>query len=331
VVSAVTVKKSPGFKFDGFMKGMVIAVVLAFLWPTPGAHGGALHPELLNKVGVALVFFLNGLSLSLPAMRAGAASWRAHLLIQGATFVLFPLIGVAGVWASHGLVPHDLQLGFFYLCALPSTVSSSVALTVAARGNVPVAVFNATLSSLIGVLVTPMWMGWMLGQAGIEFPIGPVIRDLVLWVLVPLVAGQLARPWLGEWAAKHKSRLQWVDRGTILMLIYTSFADSVVQGVWTRFGVMTVVGTALATLVLFIVVMLVVRALARLIGLSDADRVAAIFCGSKKTLASGVPMAQMIFGTNPALGLILMPLMLYHPLQLAIGGVLAQRWGGRTG
>ncbi|HVJ26057.1 MAG TPA: bile acid:sodium symporter, partial [Vicinamibacterales bacterium] len=119
--------------------------------------------------------------------------------------------------------------------------------------------------------------------------------------------------------------------GTILLLIYTSFADSVVQGVWTRFGVMTVVGTALATLVLFIVVMLVVRALARLIGLSDADRVAAIFCGSKKTLASGVPMAQMIFGTNPALGLILMPLMLYHPLQLAIGGVLAQRWGGRTG
>jgi len=320
------VKRSIGFKFDGFMKGMLAAVVLAFLWPAPGAHGGALHAELLNKLGVAVVFFLNGLALSLPAMRAGATRWRAHLLIQGSTFVLFPLIGVAGVWATRGLVPHDLQLGFFYLCALPSTVSSSVALTVAARGNVPVAVFNATLSSLIGVVVTPLWMGWVLGQAGIEFPVGPVVRDLLLWVLLPLVAGQLARPALGAWAAANKARLQWVDRGTILMLIYTSFADSVVQGVWTRYGVGTVLGTAVGTLVLFTVVMLVVRALANAIGLSTPDRVAAIFCGSKKTLATGVPMAQMIFGTNPALGLILMPLMLYHPLQLAIGGVLAQRW-----
>jgi len=316
----------PRVRFDGFMKGMVAAVLLAFLWPAPGAHGGFLHPELLTKVGVALVFFLNGLSLSLPAMRAGAASWRAHLLIQGSTFGLFPLIGVVGVWALQGVVPHDLQLGFFYLCALPSTVSSSVALTAAARGSVPVAVFNATLSSLIGVVVTPMWMGWMLGQAGVAFPIGPVVRDLALWVLLPLVAGQLARPPLGAWAARHKARLQWVDRGTILMLIYTSFADSVVQGVWSRFGVATLVGTALGTLVLFGTVFWCVRAMARAMNLSAADRVAAIFCGSKKTLATGVPMAQMIFGAHPALGLILLPLMLYHALQLAIGGVLAQRW-----
>jgi sodium/bile acid cotransporter 7 len=235
------------------------------------------------------------------------------------------------VWALHGVVPHDLQLGFFYLCALPSTVSSSVALTVAARGSVPVAVFNATLSSLLGVVATPLWMGWMLGQAGIAFPIGPVMRDLLLWVLLPLLAGQVARPLLGAWAARHKARLQWVDRGTILLLIYTSFADSVVQGVWSRFGWLTLAGTLLGALVLFGLVFWCVRGLARVIGLSEGDRVAAIFCGSKKTLATGVPMAQMIFGANPALGLILMPLMLYHPLQLAIGGVLAQRWAGARG
>lgn len=318
--------KAGGFKFDGFMKGMVAAVVLAFLWPAPGAAGGALHAELLNKLGVAVVFFLNGLSLSLPAMRAGAAQWRAHLLIQLSTFVLFPLIGVVGIWATRGHVPADLQMGFFYLCALPSTVSSSVALTAAARGNVPVAVFNATLSSLIGVVVTPLWMGWVLGRTGVEFPIGPVVMDLVIWVLLPLVAGQLARPALGGWAAAHKARLQWVDRGTILMLIYTSFADSVVQGVWSRYGVLTVVWTGLSALVLFAIVMVTVRALSGAIGLSPPERIAAIFCGSKKTLAAGVPMAHMIFGTNPALGLILMPLMLYHPLQLALCGVLAQRW-----
>jgi sodium/bile acid cotransporter 7 len=132
------------FKFDWFMKGMLIAVALGFVWPAPGAHGGFLQPEWLNRIGVAMVFFLNGLGLSLAAMRDGALRWRAHLLIQSSTFVLFPLLGVAILALTKHWLSPELQLGFFYLCALPSTVSSSVALTVAARGNVPVAVFNAT-------------------------------------------------------------------------------------------------------------------------------------------------------------------------------------------
>jgi len=317
------------FKFDWFMKGMVLVAVLAFIYPAAGAHGGWLHPEVLNKVGVALIFFLNGLSLSFASLHEGTLKWRVHLLVQLTTFGVFPLIGLGLMKLTGGFVSHDLQLGFFYLCALPSTVSSSVALTSAARGNVPVAVFNATLSSLIGVLLTPMWLGFVIGKTGAAFPIGDVILDLVVWLILPLVLGQLLRPLLGKWAHRHKKRLALVDRVTILILVYTSFADSVAQGVWSHYGVAALVETLVGTALLFGVVLAALIWVSRAFGMSIEDRIAAVFCGSKKTLASGVPMAQLIFGSNPALGLILLPIMIYHPLQLAVGGLLAQRWAER--
>jgi len=317
------------FKFDWFLKGMLVAVALAFLWPAPGAKGGFLYPELLNKIGIALVFFLNGLGLSLASLKDGALRWKVHLLIQSSTFLIFPVLGWLLLKASGGWVSADLQTGFFYLCALPSTVSSSVALTVAARGNVPVAVFNATLSSLIGVVLTPLWMAWILGRSGTGFAIGPVILDLLIWVVLPLVSGQLARPVLGTWASHNKSRIQVVDRLTILTLVYTSFADSVQQGIWSNYGPIVLLETLLGSILLFVCVLALTRAFSRFLGLPVEDKIAAVFCGSKKTLASGVPMAHLIFGANPALGLILMPIMLYHPLQLAVGGVLAQRWAER--
>jgi sodium/bile acid cotransporter 7 len=319
------------FKFDWFLKGMIVVVGLAFLWPAPGAHGGFLHPELLNKIGIALIFFLNGLGLSLLALRDGALRWQVHLLIQLSTFLIFPLLGWGLIKITGGWMSADLQTGFFYLCALPSTVSSSVALTVAARGNVPVAVFNATLSSLIGVVLTPLWMALILGHSGNNFAVGPVIMELLLWLVLPLALGQLARPLLSGWASRNRTRVQMVDRLTILVLIYTSFSDSVQQGIWSHYGSIVVVETIVGTGVLFFIVLLITRALSNLLGLPTEDRIAAVFCGSKKTLASGVPMAHLIFGANPALGLILMPIMIYHPLQLAVGGVMAQHWGSREG
>ena len=320
------------FKFDWFMKGMLIAVALAFLWPAPGAEGGFLHPELLNKIGVALVFYLNGLGLSLAALKDGALRWRAHILVQACTFLLFPLLGMAGLKLAGDWLSPDLQVGFFYLCALPSTVSSSVALTIAAGGNVAVAVFNATLSSLIGVLLTPMWMAWILNQAGGNFDVVPVIIDLLIWVVLPLVLGQCSRPLLAAWAARHKSRIQIVDRLTILVLVYTSFADTVKQGVWSHNSALVLVETIVGCALLFAIVLLTTRWLARVFAMPESDAIAVIFCGTKKTLASGVPMAALIFGANPAIGIILLPIMIYHPLQLAVGGVLAQHWAaGKKG
>ncbi|MCC7424559.1 MAG: bile acid:sodium symporter [Planctomycetaceae bacterium] len=316
-------------KFDWFLTGMVVAVFLAWLLPTPGARGGWLHPELLTKGGVALIFFLHGVALSFSAMRAGALNIRLHLVVQACTYLLFPLIGWGIVKAGAGELDESLLLGFFYLCALPSTVSSSVAMTAAARGNVPAAVFNATLSSLLGVVLTPLWMRLVTGTGESSHSLGKVILDLVLWLVLPLAVGQISRPLLAGWAARNKRFIHFADRLTILMLVYTSFCDSMVEGIWTNSGTRALVATLLGTTALFYVVFLATGRICNALSFNAEDRIAAVFCGSKKSLATGVPMAQLMFGTNPGLGLILLPIMIYHPLQLFICGVLATRWSKR--
>jgi len=315
------------FKPDWFLLGMVAATALAWAFPEPGASGGWLHPELLTKLGVALIFFLHGVALSFRALRAGALNWRLHLLVQACTFLLFPLIGLALDAALNGHAADELKLGLFFLCALPSTVSSSVAMTAAARGNVAGAVFNATLSSLIGIFLTPLWIAWIMKTSGHAQPIGPVILDLLRWLVLPLAIGQMLRPWLGAFVARHKSGITVVDRLTILLLVYTSFCDSFQQHIWSARGPAQIAVIVLVCAALFALVMLLTSAAARALAFPRDDRIAAIFCGSKKTLASGVPMAKLIFGAHPAMGMILLPIMIYHPLQLVICGVLAQRWG----
>jgi solute carrier family 10 (sodium/bile acid cotransporter), member 7 len=314
---------------DWFLLGMGVAVGLAWLLPAPGARGGSLRPELLNKLGVSLIFFLHGLTLSFTALAAGTRKWRLHLLVQSCTFLVFPLLGLLLWQLTEGRVDPSLRTGLFFLCALPSTVSSSVALTATARGDVPAAVFNATLSSLLGVLLTPLWLQLVLGASGHALPLGRVVLDLVLWLVLPLGVGQAFRPWLGMLAARHKPRIGVLDRLTILLLVYTSFCDSVQAGVWNQ-GLAPVAISAAASVALLAVTMLVVWLLSRAFHFPIQDRITALFCGSKKTLASGVPMARLIFGAAPGLALILLPIMLYHPLQLLVGGGLAARLARRA-
>lgn len=317
-------------RIDGFLAGMVAAVALAWLVPGPGAAGGSLHPELLTKLGVALIFFLHGVALSFSALKAGTLRWPLHLVVQASTFLLFPLLGFVFLAATGRWLDPDLRLGVFYLCVLPSTVSSSVAMTAAARGNVPAAVFNATLSSLIGVFLTPLWIRAMVSGATQSVPLVKVMLDLVLWLVLPLVVGQLIRPWLGAWASRNKKTINLVDRGTILLLVYTSFCDSMKTGVWSSHGFAPLAITMLGTLALFGIVMILVKNVSDALHFSTEDKIAAMFCGSKKTLASGVPMAHLIFGTSSRLSLILLPIMIYHPLQLIICGFLAGRWAKRV-
>jgi sodium/bile acid cotransporter 7 len=317
-------------KPDWFLLGMVAVTVLAWAFPEPGAAGGWMHPELLTKAGVALLFFLHGVMLAFAALRAGALNWRLHLFVQACTFGVFPLLGFAFNALFKDYIATEQQLGFFYLCALPSTVSSSIAMTAAARGNVAGAVFNATLSSLIGVVATPLWVATVMKTTGQTQPLGPVILDLLCWLVLPLALGQLCRPLLGEWLGRHKAGVHFTDRATILLLVYTSMCDSFQKGVWSLLGPGPLVLVGVMCALLFALVMALTAWVADALGFSREDKVAAIFCGSKKTLASGVPMAKLIFGAHPAIGLILLPIMIYHPLQLVVCGVLAQRWGRKA-
>lgn len=314
-------------KLDWFLSGMVIAIVLAALFPLPGAEGGWLHPELLTKAGIALVFFLNGALLSFAALKDGILRWRLHLIIQGATFLLFPAIGLIFLLVAGRFINADLRLGLFYLCVIPSTVSSSVAMTAAAKGNVPVAVFNATASSLIGIVVTPLWMSLLLKTSGQHLDVLHVFMDLTLWLVLPLVLGQLARPLIGAWLTAHKPLTQVADRGTILILVYTSFCDSFARHIWSRTSPGNLVLVIAATLGLFFLVLGLLWWLCDRTGIARAFRSAVVFCGTKKSLAAGVPMAHLIFFAHPAsLGLILLPIMVYHPLQLLICTPLAAKW-----
>lgn len=322
-------KPKPKFKFDWFLTGLLLAVFLAWLFPGPGAKDGWMHAGLLNKMGVALIFFLHGVALSFQALKAGTLRWPLHLVVQCTTYLIFPVLGLLLYVLLAGHINEDLRLGYFYLCALPSAISSSVAMTAAARGNVPAAVFNATLSSLIGVFITPLWVGLLLKTGGQTLPLGKVILDLVMWLILPLVLGQIFRPWLGEFVHRHKKGVHFVDRMTILLLVYTSFCESMKQGVWAGQGVLTVVLTVSAAASIFSVIMWIAGMISDRMKLPVEDRITAIFCGSKKSLAAGVPMAQLMFAAHQGLALILLPIMVYHSVQLIICGWLAGRWAQR--
>jgi sodium/bile acid cotransporter 7 len=217
-------------------------------------------------------------------------------------------------------------VGFLFLCVLPTTLSTAIVFTTVAGGNVAGAIFNATLSNLLGIVLTPLWTGWLLHAGGRALPLGPVILEIVLLLLVPLAAGQALRPWLRRWADPRRTRLAGVNSGIVLFIVYAAFANSVQARVWERYGLPSALLAATGVVLLFAVVMVAVRLTIRAARLGDADASAALFCASQKTLAAGVPMAQLIFGAHPGLGLILLPVMLYHPLQLMVHGMIAVRW-----
>ncbi|ANH68512.1 bile acid:sodium symporter family protein [Mitsuaria sp. 7] len=317
------------FRKEWFLLALVGAVALASFWPELGRSGGLLRLEVVSNWGVALVFFLTGLGLSAAALRDGALKWKVHVLVQLSTYALFPLLwwGFSALFSRW--LPQDLALGFAYLCALPSTISSSVAMTVLARGNVPAAIFNASVSSLLGIVLTPLLVALMAGTSGATLPFGEAVWKLTQLLLLPLVAGQLLRPVLLGFYTRYKSKITLIDRWVIILLVLSAFSDSVASGLWRDHGAELLVKAALGAALFLAVVIVLSRLAARAMGLSVEDEIAAVFCGSKKTLASGVPMAKLLFGAHPAVGVIVLPIMFYHQLQLILCSWLAQRYASR--
>jgi sodium/bile acid cotransporter 7 len=311
---------------DWFLRSMVLALLIASLFPDIGRSGGLLHLEAFIDVGIALVFFLHGIGIPTEQLRAGLANWRLHVVVQAFTFGVFPLLFLALRPALAAWLPPMLVLGFFYLCALPSTITSSVALTGAARGNVPAAIFNATASSLIGIVLTPFLVSFMASTSGAQLSYRDAVVDIASLLLLPFVIGQLLHPWLGPRLAPWKQYTSLFDRGVVVLLVFASFSDSVAAGLWSQHGPSLLLLTLGGVALLLAVVLVLTTATARLLGFSREDEVVAVFCGSKKTLAAGVPMAKVLFGAHPGLGLIVLPIMFYHQLQLVACAALAQRY-----
>jgi len=314
---------------DWFLCGMVLATVLAYFFPGFGANGGGMHAEWVINIGVFVVFFLHGVNLSSEQIKHGLKNWRLHIMVQAFTFVVFPVIWLICNKAFGSYVPALLMLGFLYLCALPSTISSSVALTGSAGGNVPAAILNASMSSVFGIFMTPWLVSLVIGTGSGGIDLGPTLLKLSLMLLLPLVLGQLLRPLIGKFFAKHKKYTNLIDKIVILLLVYAAFCNSMVSGLWQTQGNSVIAMAFIGSAVLLVVILLLTTGTARLLKFNHADKVAAVFCATKKSLAAGAPMAALIFGNNPALGLILLPIMIYHPLQLIVCSVMAENYANR--
>ncbi|MEV6226302.1 bile acid:sodium symporter family protein [Saccharopolyspora shandongensis] len=307
---------------DPYVVALLLVAAVAALAPVRGEP--ALVLDQAVKAAIGFLFFLYGARLSTTAAWDGLRKWKLHGTALATTFVLFPLLGLACSVLVPAVLPQSLYAGVLFLCLLPSTVQSAITFTSLAGGNVPAAICGSSFSNLLGVLVTPLLVGLLMtgGNGGFT---GQGARDIVLLLLVPFCVGQVLRPVVGECIRRHAKVLGLLDRGVILAVVYVAFSGGTVSGVWQQLspagiGVLVVVDGALLAAALVGTALL-----ARWCGFSRADRVVLVFCGSNKSLASGLPMASVLFGGAEA-GLVVLPLMIYHQMQLIGCAWLARRF-----
>ncbi len=314
------------FAPDHFTTALVGTVVLASVLPASGAMGGVL--EVATTGVVSLLFFLHGAKLSRQAILAGLGHWRLHLCIFAATFALFPLLGWALRPVLQPLVTPEMYLGVLFLCTLPATVQSAIAFTAMARGNMPAAVCSASASTLMGIVVTPVLVGLLLGRSGDGGSLWGAISRISLQLLLPFIVGHLLRPVIGGFIQRHARRVKLVDQGSILLVVYSAFSAAVVSGLWQQTPLPALAGLLVLCSVLLALVLAITTWAARGLGFSKEDEITLVFCGSKKSLLSGVPMAKVLFASS-TVGAIVLPLMIFHQLQLMVCAVLAQRYARR--
>jgi sodium/bile acid cotransporter 7 len=310
---------------DPYIVALLATVGLAALLPASGVTARVVAAA--GDVAIVLLFFLHGAKLSRDAIWAGIGHWRLHLLVLASTYILFPLMGL-GIAAVPGL-PSGLAMGLLFLTLLPSTVQSSIAFTAMARGNVAAAVCSASLSNLIGIVLTPLLVGLLIGQAGLGSTY-TAVQKIALQLLLPFIVGHLARPVIGGFVARQKAALSYVDRGSILLIVYSAFSAAVIEGLWGQVTWPVIVTIMALCSIMLAIALCTTWYLGLRVGLDRQDLVVLLFCGSKKSLASGVPMAGLLF--PPAmLGAIMLPLMIFHQMQLIACSFIAQRLAAGDG
>ncbi|MFD2513358.1 bile acid:sodium symporter family protein [Pontibacter locisalis] len=299
-------------------------ILFAYLWPQIGLDREPISLGDVANYGVSAIFFFYGLRLSPEKLKAGLSSWRLHLVVQLSTFVLFPLLILSLHPFFEGGNKELLWLGTFYLAALPSTVSSSVVMVSIAGGNIPAAIFNASISSLMGIFITPLWMGLFLTSSTESFDLGSIMGKLILQVLMPVIVGILLHRYWGGFAERNKSRLRVFDQVIILLIVYTSFSESFARKMFSGYSFIDILALGAAMVALFFLVYGVIHAISSVLGFNREDRITAIFCGSKKSLVHGTVMSKVLFPDANMVGIILLPIMLYHALQLLAASVISQ-------
>jgi sodium/bile acid cotransporter 7 len=310
---------------DRFTLALLASAIGATLVPATGAAAPIL--KIVISVSIALLFFLQGARLSRKAIVDGIIHWRLHLTVFAATFILFPILGLLLSKSLQSVLAPSIALGVLYLCLLPSTIQSSITFTSIAHGNVAAAVCSASASNVLGVFLTPLLMSVLMNTQG-SIPLS-AIGSVVLQLLVPFIVGHLARPWIRHWVERQRTLTGIVDRGAILLVVYYAFGEAVLNGLWHQLAPRDLVILLMLNCVLLAAVLVIVTGASRLLGFSRPDEIAIVFCGSKKSLGSGVPIASILF---PAamIGAVILPLMLFHQIQLMVCAVLARAYASRA-
>ncbi|OKP03296.1 bile acid:sodium symporter family protein [Xenorhabdus eapokensis] len=315
-------------RIDPFLVTLITVVIIASFFPCEGeAKKGFQH---LTTAAIALLFFMHGAKLSRNAILAGIGHWRLHLVIFTSTFILFPILGMGLSFIVPEWMSPTVYMGFLYLCALPATVQSAIAFTSVAGGNVAAAICSASASSLLGVFLSPLLVGFLIQthEGGAQTDTWKAIKDIILQLMVPFIVGHLSRPLIAGWVEKHKKLVNMTDRSSILLVVYVAFSEAVVEGIWHKIDTYSLLMIGIVCCVLLAIVLIINVYSSRLLGFGKDDEITIVFCGSKKSLANGVPMANVLFPAS-MVGVMLLPLMIFHQIQLMVCAVLAQRYAQR--
>ncbi len=313
---------------DRFTILLFVMVILASIVPIAGQ--AAHYFSLLTTTAIAILFFLHGAKLSPDAVRAGILHWKLHSIIFLFTFAFFPVLGVLSRPILEPLLGQTLYWGFLFLCFLPSTVQSSIAFTSMANGNVAGAVYSASFSNLVGMFVTPILVGiFILGPHTQQYDSSTAILKIALFLFLPFILGQCLRPWIYPKMQAYPNLIKNFDQWSILLVVYGAFSSAVVGGLWKLVDGTTFLLLLLVCVLLLAMVMLLAYGLPKYLGFDSADQKTIFFCASKKTLASGIPMAQILFIGLPV-GMLLLPIMIFHQIQLMVCGILANAWSKQS-
>lgn len=312
------------FKLDKFVLAIITVVILAYFFPDLAKEDSPINLGRIGSIGISFIFFFYGLKLSPKEIASGLKNWRLHVLIQASTFLLFPLL----VLPFKPLISAEnetLWLAFLFLAALPSTVSSSVVMVSIAKGNIPAAIFNASISGLIGIVVTPLWIGLFQNQSNSDYDLGQIYLKLLTEILLPVFIGLILHRFLGKFAKKNSKYLTLFDKSVILLIIYKSFSESFLGKIFESVNFMDLILIFCLVITIFIIVYLTIGKISKWLGFSKEDQITAKFCGTKKSLVHGTVFSDILFQHTSAIGILLLPLMLFHAIQIFIISIIANK------
>lgn len=312
-------------KIDSFVLSIIAVIGIAYIFPQWGTPESKIPIDSISAIGISLIFFFYGLKLSPTKLKEGVKNWKLHLLIQSSTFLIFPLLVLIFQPFLQNEEQEIIWLAFFFLAALPSTVSSSVVMVAIAKGNIPAAIFNASISGIIGVILTPLWMGLFVQNSASDFNFTDIYVKLIVQILLPVIIGILLQRFFGEFAQKYTKQLTLFDKSVILLIIYKSFARSFNENLFTSVSVLDLFMLFVLVLILFGILFYVTGFLAKKMKFTPEDQITAQFCGTKKSLVHGTVFSKIIFGNAASMGIILLPLMLFHAVQLLIISIVASK------